>query len=283
MTNFTQVDPNKFIDQSKSLPATGRGAWNRRGIGFDYRYMLSPKGTPRLGTQADQSLDHWAVSAGCNALRQRLMGLGYIDAPGDADVGRFGTSMDHAVRAFQHDHRDPRNGAALVVDGRVADEDARALWTPVFNQREEEHDIPNHWLRGMINFESGGIDPGAVGYYIYYPVTDADGNPTGEKRFGGVDRGFEMNNSKANPTVAWTNCFDAGWAIKDAAERMDKRHDDLKAKYPKQSDTVLWEAAVCSHNSPVNGDAWARAGGPTNEVSRKYVAGVRSATYGDFA
>lgn len=269
---FTEVNPESFIDPVEKLPATGRGAWSSRGIEFSNRYQLSPKGVARLGTECEKSLDHWAVGAAINAIRARLVYLGLTDKAADRNTGRFGSDMNEGVRAFQAANFDPMTEKPLWVDGIVGMSDSRALWTPVIDRSEEKYQIPKHLLRGLLNHESL-LDTGAVGYYIYYINYD------GTTRYGGVDRGLEQNNSKANTSVDWRTAFDADWSIDDGGRRLRVQYDKLYADYPNQTSDVLWDAAIVSHNSPANGRSWARLGAPPTTQAAAYVASVYNSVY----
>jgi len=263
---FTQVDPNGFIDTDRSLPANGRGAWNRNGIGFDYRYAINPDGQPRIGSQADKSMAHWAVAAGCYIIQSRLITLGHMGPLSDGEKGLFGERTLAGVKAFQAVNKDPDGGAQLVTDGTVGRSDARALFTPILNAAERKYDIPNHYLRGECNHESM-LDPGAVGYYIYYPD------------YRGVDRGAFQINSKSAPDVTWAQAFDATFAADWSAKRMRTNHDTYAARWPNQDDTVLWHAAILSHNNPSAAAIMARTGYPPYETSAAYINNVLLAIY----
>jgi peptidoglycan hydrolase-like protein with peptidoglycan-binding domain len=273
---FNEVDPTKF-----ELPVgtTGRGAWNSRGHGFnEWRYALSPRGVARMGSQCEKGLDYWATGAAIYAIRRRLIALGFVDEPDLKFVGTFGTEMQTAVKNWQATASDPSDGRELDTDGTVGRSDARALWTPLLDKAEAQNKIPEHYLRGQINFESGGLDPGAVGYYIWYASAQS-GTTEPTWRFGGVDRGLQQNNSKHNPDISWAKAFDASWAIADAGIRLRSRFNELKSKYSTRSDDVLWQAAICSHNSPAYGDSWARVGAPPNTIASNYVAGCLKGRY----
>lgn len=265
---LSQVNPGTL-----PIPKTGRGAWRTEGIGFLDRYTINPATYPRIGTVAEQSLAHWAVAAGARAIQHRLQALGHLGVIAADDYGVWGPLTDTAIRRFQAANRDPKEDVALAVDGICGRGDSRALWTPVLASTETALGIPGKWLRGQVTFESGELDAGAVGYYIYYT------NPDGSTRFGGIDRGLAQINSKANVAVTWDQSYDPAFAFTWTARNMRSRADYYRAEYPGLSETVLWEAAVCWHNSHVNGDAWAKLGGPPNEVAAAYVAHVKAAIY----
>lgn len=270
MATVEEVNPEQFIDPEHKEPAFGRGAWNKQGIDFDYRYMRAPKGEPLLGTECEVSLARWAVGAGVKAIQNRLITLKIttVDELGSERL-KFGTKTANAVKEFQSQNSDPASGDDLVVDGIVGMSDARALWTSVCNQAEEDKQIPDHLLRGQMNHESL-LDPGAVGYYIYYGE---------ELSYRGVDRGMAMINSAANPHITWTETFQPAFSIKWSADRMRSTFDSYNEDYPKRRDAVLWDAAVCAHNSPLWGRQWAQSGAPPNEQAARYVAAVKAAIY----
>lgn len=264
MTLLHAVSPQDFIDSTKSLPANGRGAWTKVGIDFEYRYALAPDSSQRIGTRAQVSLDHWAVAAGSFAIKKRLIDLGFMAPLADSERGIFGPRTQDAVKAFQAKNADPQGGRALSVDGIVGTSDARALFYPLVVKAMTKYGIPEHLLVGETNHESV-FDPGAVGYFIYYPD------------YRGVDRGLSQINSKG--TVSWLDAFDPAFCIDWSGKRLRDYFNQYAANYPKQDTSVLWEAAVCAHNSPVNGNNWAKNGGPTNETAAAYVDGVRKATF----
>ncbi len=266
MGTLAQVDPAGFIDTFAKLPVDGRGAWTRRGIGFDYRYAINGAGQPRIGTTAEKSLDHWAVASGCAAIQRRLHFLGIMVRLGDNELGIFGEKTRAAVLRFQETARDPDGGARLEQDGTVGRSDARALFTPLINQVEAEHRIPDRLLRGEIYHESA-LDPGAVGFYIYYPD------------YRGVDRGLGQINSKANPGVDWRQAFDPAFSIPWSGKRMRSFFDQFSRDYPNRSEQLLWDAAVCAHNSPVAARAWVRGNGAQTDQAAAYVNAVKAARY----
>lgn len=266
MTTFTQVDPNVLMDVDGHRPANGRGAWVREGIGFDYRYAINPAGQPRIGTVAERSLAHWAVAAGAWAVQARLTSLGHLVTLPESERGIFGPKTRAAVRAFQAVSRDPDGGAALQEDGTVGRSDARALFGPLLASAEHKYSIPSRLLVGETNHESR-LDPGAVGYFIFYPD------------YRGVDRGMSQINSRANPSVSWRQAFDPVFSIGWSGARLRRAHDDFKAANPKQVEAVLWDAAVCNHNNPAAARRWAELGyAPTPEAA-KYVSDTLAARF----
>lgn len=258
---INQVDPETFIKQSRQEPLHGRGAWNRTGIDFDYRYAMSEDPAQRIGTRAEVSLAHWAVAAGSYAIQQRLVTLGLMKPLAENEWGIFGPRTKTAVKVFQVQSVDPVTGKTLTDDGTVGISDARTLWLPVVLAAERKYGIPRRLLLGQTNFESS-LDPGAVGYFIYYPD------------YRGVDRAMSQINSRANAQVTWLQAFDPVFSLDWSAKRMRSFYDQYRAKYVKQTGDVLWDAACCAHNSPVNGNAWAGNGGPTNETAKTYMNGI---------
>jgi peptidoglycan hydrolase-like protein with peptidoglycan-binding domain len=266
MATLFEVDPETFINQAASEPANGRGAWTRKGIDFDYRYSLAPKKSLRIGKRCEVSLDHWAVAAGVWAIQRRLRSLGYMDEIPTNLRGIFNYRTKQAVKRFQADNRDPDGGAELVVDGTVGRSDARALWTPVIDKAERMNGIPNHLLLGETNHESA-LDPGAIGYYIYYPG------------YRGVDRGMSQINSLYNPQVSWMDAYHPHTSINWSGERLRSYYNKYKKDYPDQPDDVLWDAAVCAHNNPSAAGTWARTGNAPTEQAAGYVQAVKNAIY----
>lgn len=260
---FTQVDPMSFVSETEQTPPHGRGAWTKAGIDFDYRYARAPSKEERIGTRAEISLDHWAVAAGCYAIQLRLAALNFYEV---GRKGVFDSAMETAVKAFQTQNVDPINGSQLVRDGTVGMSDARALFTPVITWVQSRYAIPDKLLLGETNHESL-LDPGAVGYYIYYPD------------YRGIDRGMSQINSKANGIVSWTDAFSPAFALDWSARRLRTVHDEFKIKFSATSDYELWNAAVCAHNNPSAALIWARTGFPPTVDAAKYVQGVRNSTY----
>lgn len=260
----TQVDPEGFVDET-SEPEHGRGAWNRKGIDFDYRYALSPTQAQRIGTRCEESLDHWAVGAGCLAIQHRLANLHFYEMRA-SERGVFNSRMKTAVKAFQGQNSDPINGAQLQQDGTVGTSDARALFTPVILEAERKYRVPDKLLLGETVHESA-LDPGAVGYYVYYPD------------YRGIDRGMSQINSRANAIVSWGDAFNPSFAIDWSGHRLRTIFDQFKAQFPSTSEFELWNAAVCAHNNPSAAGKWARDGVPPTPEAAKYVQAVRNSTY----
>lgn len=269
MTTFTQVDPGTFLQPEKHLPPNGRGAWTKTGIGFSDRYCLSKDPAERIGTLANKSLAHWAVAAGAYAIQSRLVKLGLMDTVAENERGVFGLRTDKAVRTFQSGSVDPESGAHLVVDGIVGRSDARALFTPLIDAAERKLGIPDRLLRGQCNHESA-LDPGAVGYWIYYGAT---------LEYRGVDRGALQINSRSNPQVSWEKAFDFGYATSWSAASLAAHHDEYATRFPEQTPTVLWEAAALAHNNPSAGLQYARTGVLPSEAAANYLKAVLTARY----
>lgn len=263
---YFEIDPEGFIDPTAEEPEHGRGAWTREGIGFDYRYMVSPDRASRIGRTAHESLAHWAVAAGCAAIQRRLIELEHLEPLPQRRMGIFNQAVADAVTGFQLTNFDPDGGAELVVDGIVGRSDARSLFTPLVMEAEARHRIPNKLLLGQTVHESA-LDPGAVGYFIFYPD------------YRGVDRGFSQINSRAHPDITWADAFDPKFALEYSAKRMRTTFNSFRREYPDQKKSVLWDAAVCSHNSPLNGRNWASSGVAPTEQAAAYVAAVKNARY----
>lgn len=262
MAVYSEVNPETFIKRAAGLPRNGRGAWTREGINGDYRYHYRDDDVP-VGGEAEASLAHWAVSAGVQAIKARLNDLGHLE---DRYVrnypATFGKAVRNAVIRFQ-------TAQGLDPDGTVGRTDAVALFTPVIDAAERASGIPRHLLRGETMHESA-LDPGAVGYFIYYGA-DLD--------YRGVDRGMSQINSLANDQVSWAQAFDPSYSLPWSARRMRSYYDGFKRDFPGKADRTYWDAAVCAHNNPSAARAWARAGEPTTEAAATYVAAVLAATY----
>lgn len=266
MTTFEKVNPEEFVNISKSTPEYGRGAWSRAGIGFEYRYAVNPVKNERIGKNADRSLDYWAVAAGSHAIASRLVTLGYLDGLDPERLGVYNRRISRAVRRFQSENMDPDGDSSLYVDGIVGRSDARALFTPVIRRAERKWSIPNKLLLGETNHESA-MDPGAIGYFIFYPD------------YRGVDRGMSQINSKANPQVTWADAFDPNFSIDWSARRLRSYFDSYRNSYPRRDASILWDAAVCAHNNPSAANKWAEQGYAPTEAAAKYVASVKNAIY----
>jgi len=272
---YLEVDPESFIHPEQEEPAHGRGAWNRNGMEWTWRYEYN-RGETVLGSECEKSLDHWAVGAGVRAIQYRLSSLGIDHFPVEAR-GVFNRRTQEAVRTFQGLHKDPKDGKPLEADGTVGTSDARALWTPVIDNAEDSNRIPNHYCRGQIAHESQ-LDPGALGS-LAYDEDDPDNPRPPEDRYNGFDRGLAQINSEALHTIEWVWCFRPWFAINFAAEKLRDSRNALGVKYPDQDPAVLWDAAICSHNSPVRGDLWAKHGEAPTAQAAAYVQGVKDAIY----
>lgn len=265
MSTFADIDPTQFISQTKQTPVHGRGAWSRAGIGDSTTYH-GREGV-KVGDEAERGLDYWSVSAGVYAIQERLQALGKLTDLPPEKSGVYAKRTRLAVKAFQLE-----NG--IKATGEVGSLTARALWLPVLDKQETDHQIPDHWLRGIISQESAW-DPGAVGWFIFYdqPSVGA-GGPT--LRYGGVDRGLAQINSKANSQVSWIDAFRPWKSLAWAAERLRDSFDELHRIYPNRDVALVWQAAVVNHNSPVNARAWLDTG-VANDQARAYVDAVAKA------
>lgn len=230
------------------------------GIGDDYRYHFRLF-APRVGDEAEKSLDHWAVSAGVWAIQARLIALGHLSERTDRQKGKFGLATKRALKRFQRLHN-------LWVDGTVGMSDAQALWLPVMLRAERRHEIPNHLLVGEMCHESA-VDPGAVGYFIYYQVDD-------HLEYRGVDRGMGQINHVFNPQVSWREAYEPWTAIDWSGRRLRTMFVEFRADFPNRPVEMIWDAAVCAHNSPARARAWLENGQPSEEAAA-YVAAVKAA------
>ena len=262
---FSEVEPESFINLNTGEPAHGRGAWNSTGNDHSYRYQLVTDGD-LLGSVCEKSLAHWAVGAGIHAIQKRLQTLALMGRIPRKNRGVFDEVTRNAVREFQSFNSDPLTKAALEVDGTVGLSDARALFGPIATRMEKKYKIPAGYLAGQTNHESA-FDPGAVGYFIFYPD------------YRGVDRGLSQINSKAHADISWRNAFLPYYSLKYSASRLRSTFVGYKSRYGYNSDVVLWQAALCSHNSPVNGNAWAKNGSAPNDQAATYVREVLQAKF----
>ena len=266
---FTKVNPETFIVRREHTPAHGRGSWNKTGKAngsWRYEYI---KGKPKIGSNAEQSLDAWATCAGSYGFQLLLIDAGYLRPLEKSEMGLYGQLTLDAVKKMQGERTDPETGAPLDVDGTIGQSDARALVTPILDLAEAEFAIPDHYLRGETNQESR-LDLGSLGYYIYYGIT---------QEYRGVDRGISQINSAANPQVSWAQAFDPFYALRWSGARMFSYYDKYKKAYRHQPDSVLWDAALCAHNNPSAAGAWAKSGMPPTTAAATYVNNAKAARY----
>jgi hypothetical protein len=263
MATFLTVDPAKFISLDKQTPEHGRGAWTRAGIGDDYRYHVRKKTQIQVGNEAEKSLDHWAVSAGVDAIQARLTALGHLTKRDAAHRGNYGGDTKVAVAEFQA----VQGWSPLGVAGH---DTSKALFTPLIDAAETKYEIPDHFLRGMIYHESS-LDPGALGWYIFYQRDDV-------LVFGGVDRALAQINSKQHEDISWLDAFAPDKSVPYAGKRLRVTFDGFSDDYPKRPAAMVWDAAICSHNSPARARDWLSDGGPSPEAA-KYVGFVKGARY----
>ena len=151
---FTKVNPETFIVRREHTPEHGRGSWNKTGkanSSWRYEYI---KGKPKIGSNAEQSLDAWATCAGSYAFQLLLIDAGYLRPLEKSEMGLYGQLTLDAVKKMQGERTDPETGAPLDVDGTIGQSDARALVTPILDLAEAEFAIPDHYLRGETNQES---------------------------------------------------------------------------------------------------------------------------------
>lgn len=269
MTIFTQVDPERFIKPERHLPEFGRGVWNDKGkANGSWRYEYT-EGKPSIGTNAETSLDAWATCAGSYAWQMILMRRGFLRLLHWSEEGIFGPATEAAVVRMQRATEDPETGRRLEADGTIGRHDAKALLAPLIDAAEDRHDIPSHYLRGETNLESA-MDTGALGTYIYYGI---------DRRFAGVDRSNSQINSKSNAQVSWPQAFNPYFSIDWSAEQMRDYHDRFADAYPHQDASVLWDAALCSHNSPLYAWSWAKHGIAPNETAARYVRLCKAARF----
>lgn len=281
MATITQItDPEaRFVNTTRQTPANGRGFWNRQGIDWTWRYEYQPN-QPKIGTQAEKSLAHWAVAAGCYGYQIILNRLGHLRDLSPSERGLYGPATRDAVKAMQSATRDPADDRPLYVDGTIGQSDARALLTPIIDAAETEHGIPDRLLRGETNLESR-LDLGAVGYYIYYSALrkQPDGTLANVVEYRGVDRGASQINSASNAHVTWAQSYDPYFAVDWSAERMRGYYDLYKRRYPEQATEVLWDAALLAHNNPTAAGSLARNGLPPTDSAAKYVNEAKAARY----
>lgn len=270
---FLDVDPATYPEM-RLTAYNGRGAWTKRGFDFPaYRLSLAPTQQERVGKNVTD-LDHWAVAAGCAAVKKRLTALGFLGTQTPAQAGTFNATTRSAVMAFQAANTNPLDDhRPLVIDGVVGTGDCAALFTPLMDAAESANGIPGHLLRGLTRAESG-LDPGAVGYFMWYwdEVSQS-------WQWRGVDRGLCQINSVAQATSSWLECYDPDYAIFASARSLANHYGNYKRSNIQQSDTVLWQAAVLAHNNPSAGARWAQVGGPVSADAARYVSTVYGGVY----
>jgi hypothetical protein len=264
------TDPEaRFVKPSQGLPAHGRGAWNGTGkANGSWRYEMID-GKPKIGSNAEKSLDAWATCAGSYGYQTILQKGGFLRDLADDEKGLFGPDTRDAVKAWQRATKDVETGAALYVDGTIGVSDSKALLAPVLDAAEDTYNIPDRLLRGETAHESA-LDLGAVGYYIFYGET---------LQYRGVDRGVSQINSEYNPQVSWRQAFDPYFAVDWSGKRMRSYYDQFRDRYPGQDRDVLWMAAVLAHNNPSGAGYLAKNGTPRTSTDQAYVNAVLTARF----
>lgn len=265
---FIDIEPQSLINFEKKTPENGRLSWTAEGKAnnlWNYGYIV---GAPKIGTNAEKSLEAWSVCAGSWSYQSILMKEGFLRELDGPELGIFGPATKAAVQAMQRAHTDPATGRKLDPDGTIGRSDSRALLTPIIDAAERKYKIPLHYLRGEINLESS-LDAGALGWVIWYGA---------DKEYRGVDRGLCQINT-LHKEVGWGRAYNPYFAIDWSANFMREAFDDYVRRYPDRNRNILWDAAICHHNNPSAALSWARDGAPPTTQAASYVNFVKRSIY----
>lgn len=225
---------------------TGRGAWTRRGFLLD-------RSTYKVGCSAPldsvNSQDQWAVSCAVEGIRKLLAYEGYkVDHVGKTGV--FGPRTKAKVKEFKEAE------GFKKINGIVGVGTSKALLRGLVADVEKDFEIPDRLLWGIIGAETAW-DIGAVGYTTPYDV--------------GICQ-FNLQYNTEYPNETYMNPI---FAVTETGKRLKARfreYRDLGA-----TTTVAWNAAVLSHNSPVNARRYALSGQFPSEQAEGYVNAVKRA------
>jgi peptidoglycan hydrolase-like protein with peptidoglycan-binding domain len=245
---------------------TGRGTWTPIGgteaatIGghtYGYYRLIDPK----VGSQAKtdptldpKSTDYRAVSYGVAALQTVLKNNRY----GKLSVtGIFDEKTDAAVKNAQQ-----KLGLTNLTPGRVGPSLAKALFKVRINLEQKARGIPNNYLAGILDLESG-FDPGAVGSAEFDKGLAqfwCDGTNTWWNSYFGLPE---------EPVVA-EKAFDFIWATQQAGRRFKYYWD----KFDGKGEDLQIKCSIAQHNAPGHAETWYKNGvAPTNFI-QTYVNAV---------
>jgi peptidoglycan hydrolase-like protein with peptidoglycan-binding domain len=225
--------------------ATGRGAWTKRGnLLGEINYK---RGCGRA-VESAQSQDEWAVGCAVDAIRDLLKYNGFpVDHTGLP--GQFGPRTRDAVKAFK------TAKAFKEINGSVGIGTSKALLRTPVADFENKWEIPGRLLWGVIGTETAW-DLGAVGYSTPYDVGICQFNLK-------YNTEYPAERYVAMPT----------WALNETARRLRARFAEY-SRITSDKD-VAWNAAVLSHNSPVNALKYVKEGAYPTAQAASYVGMVK--------
>lgn len=169
-----------------------------------------------------------AVNYGVRAIQLGLQrsGGGFSEIVVD---GHFAPQTERFVRVWQ-------GKLGLAVDGVFGPLSARKMFGAIVENAEKLFGIPNNYLAGMVDLESGW-DPGAVGA-------------------NGFDSGlFQINLDPVSghgKAITVLQAFDPTWATNYSGNRVAVAAN----VYREQLDQLAWKLAVGQHNSPLAAKLW---------------------------
>jgi hypothetical protein len=224
---------------------TGRGAWTKRGnlLGKSMYVAGSSAGLASCETQ-----DKWAVNRAVFAIQKMLNKAGYTFEY-STNPGVFGPLTDKNVRAFQAVYAAP-------ADGVVGPTTSKALLRAFIAEHEKVNGIPGRFLWGQIGAEANW-DMGAVGYYTP------------------KDIGICQFNTYYNQSLSVDQMTDPLFVIPLSAKRLRTRYNEYRTMTT-DSDRA-WDAAILSHNSPVNARKFVVSGVYPTTQAANYVTRVKAA------
>lgn len=224
--------------------ATGRGAWTKRG---NLKDTSTYKEGCSRALDAVQNQDEWAVTCGVVGIRQLLAYNGFpVEHIGDP--GKFGPRTKRAVIEFK------KHKQFKTINGAVGIGTSKALLRRPVEDFEKKWEIPGRYLWGMIGTETAW-DLGAVGYSTPYDV------------------GICQFNLKYNTEYVAERYMEPTWALNETAKRLRARF--VEYSRATTDSARAWDAAILSHNSPVNALKYAQTGVYPTAQAASYVAMVK--------
>lgn len=210
---------------------------------------------PRMGSEGGR--EGYAV----RGIQNELLFLGLL--PEDEVNGLYNRPTKRAIKAFQSDE-------GLNVDGQVGPTTAKYLFfhrvqetqldrTYDFEgERTRVPEIPDNLLFGVLKHESH-FDPGA-----YYVNTN-----------GSIDRGIAMINNESHADIPDDVAYAPSFAIPYTGMRMKMAFKAFRKEFTSASETLLWNATILQHNTPVGARKLLQTGEYATEKNRLYVEKIR--------
>lgn len=227
--------------------AQGRGAWTKTGKDNDSRYYTAVIGRPWDGSFPEKDVNYQAVSLGIKALQRRANEyVAWYGGRNPVKVdGNFSPIDREVIKYVQH-----RMGfIGRSVDGVVGPKTAQAMFRDLVIWYAAVNNVPAAHLWGMTYLESGGFDPGAVGF-----TTPSD-------------RGLTQINLVAHPNISVEQAFDPHFALNYSAKRLADARRQFAGR-PNLTDVC----SIAQHNSPVAAKQWYEIGSVgADEKIAKYV------------